>query len=312
MKRQNNVMTLAPYLGGKGRLVPQLTELIDKAQDVSVYGELFGGMGAVLLNKAPHPHEMYNDLDPSNYCIFKCLSTPEYADKFIKAIFETDYNEENFQKYRDIYDSKYAHRIQEFERSEATVPEQEAFDTFIADNLFELGVTSLVLIKMSYAGLIRRKSFLGYKDGAEGQRYDDWKFKLDDIAERLNGVEVLNRDALDIIKAHADDPHAIFLCDPPYYGNQRSGGKNGDTENEDYNEDWPKEKHEEFLSLVKSVKCKIIICNYQSDDKLYDEALCACGFHSFCIGVLAKNAKNNGKGESRDRVEEWVWVNYPV
>jgi len=58
--QQSEHLTLIPYMGGKQGLVPRLLTMIPPHE---MYVEVFGGGGALLLNKPPSTVEVYNDID---------------------------------------------------------------------------------------------------------------------------------------------------------------------------------------------------------------------------------------------------------
>lgn len=313
--------TIAGYMGAKTRLVPALIELIAKAKDTTTYGELFGGMGSTLLNKPSHPKEIYNDLSVENYSIFKCFADPDLSDAFIDRILQSDYSEETYNYYRQQYESKFRDKIGECVNALAKGPLPNDLKDWRDDNLLELGVTSLILTKLSPRGMMSSKSFAGYYSGLEGQGYDNWKLNLYSYADRLRNVDIRNQDALDIIQQYSEDPNAIFLCDSPYYGEHANCGseiynagailnaENKTEGNSKYSSEAAFQKA--YMQLIQSAKCKIIVCGYDND--LYPQYLTPeCGWTKQPMGELAKSAKNNGLGEMRDRVEEWVWVNYDI
>ena len=56
--------------GGKGKLAPKIVPLLPKHHS---YIELFGGGGAVLLEKGPSEFEVYNDLNGDLVNFFRIL-----------------------------------------------------------------------------------------------------------------------------------------------------------------------------------------------------------------------------------------------
>lgn len=326
-----DIPTIAGYLGAKTRLVPALIDLIAKANGTTMYGELFGGMGATLLNKPPHSKEIYNDLSVENYSIFKCFASPDLSNAFIDRILESEYSKGTYDFYRAKYDTEFSDKVSDCFGALQAGELPEDLLNWREENLLELGVTSLVLTKMSPRGLISAKSFAGYYTGLEEQEYENWKLNLYTYADRLKNVEVLNRDALSILRENADNPNAIFLCDSPY------NGENANYDPASYNpgaaqlrnekkkqdkEGWKKSAKQiakeaddkfqkAYMSTIQHIKCKVIVCGYDND--FYPQYLTEeSGWTKHLMGELSKSAKNNGLGEMRDRVEEWVWVNYDI
>lgn len=326
-----DIPTIAGYLGAKTRLAPVLIDLIAKAKGTTMYGELFGGMGVTLLNKPSHPTEIYNDLSVENYSIFKCFASLDLSDDFIDRILQSEYSKETYEAYRSKYDTEFKDKISDCFKALKAGELPEALQNWREENLLELGVTSLILTKMSPRGLISSKSFAGYYTGLEEQEYENWKIHLYTYADRLKNVEVLNRDALSILRENADNPNAVFLCDSPYNGEnsnydpatyntgasgvlsekkeQDKKGEKKSTKQIAQEED--KKFQEDYMSTIQHIKCKVIVCGYDND--LYPQYLTEeLGWTKHLVGELSKSAKNNGLGEMRDRVEEWVWVNYDI
>lgn len=322
------IPTVAGYLGAKTRLVPKLIDLVNKAEYATTFGDIFGGMGSTLINKSRHPVEIYNDLALENYSIFKCFSDPELSGQFIDTIKDAEYSRDAFDYYRGIYDTsidpKICYYLDNIDlENDPAVKEKwnEEFHKWRDDNILKIGVTSLLLTKMTPRGLILNKSFAGLARG-EDQQFENWKLNLDTYVERLNGVQIRNQDALEIIREYYDDPHAVFICDSPYYGEETNHGTaylaDSASQRRRKVKLTPKERAKQaeefqraYMSTIQHANCNIIVCGYKND--LYNEYLKPeFGWENRKIDELPKLAKNNGKGEMRDRVEEWVWVNYNI
>lgn len=319
-----DIPSIASYFGGKTRLAPTLIELISKAKDTTIYGELFGGMACTLLNKPPHPKEIYNELSVENYSIFKCFADPDLSGNFIDRILHSEYSQETYDFYRAKYDSEFKGKIQDCMDAILDGNLPDFLRDWREENLLEIGVTSLILTKMSQRGLITTKSFSGFYTGLDAQEYDNWKLNLYTYADRLKDVEIMNRDALQILREYSDNPNAIFLCDSPYYGENTNydptvypgcathrRNKNSKKSQKEQKAEDEKNFQKAYMSTVQDIKCKIIVCGYEND--LYPQYLTPeRGWTAHMLQEQAKTAKNNGLGEMRDRAEEWVWVNYNI
>ena len=322
------IPTVAAYLGAKTRLVPKLIDLINQAENITTFGEIFGGMGSTLINKSRHPVEIYNDLAVENYSIFKCFSDPDLSVPFIEAIENSEYSLDTFCKYRNVYDAEidpvicdYTDKMDLEKDPAAQKKLNSEFNQWRDDNILKIGITSLLLTKMTPRGLILNKSFAGVARG-EDQQFENWKLNLNTYAERLNGVQARNQDALEIIREYYNDPHAIFLCDSPYFGKNTNHGiayladsatqrKRKIKLTKAQRAEAEEKFQREYMSTIQHAKCNIIVCGYKND--LYDEYLKPeFDWECFCIDEIAKLAKNNGKGEMRDRVREYIWVNYNI
>jgi DNA adenine methylase len=114
------------------------------------------------------------------------------------------------------------------------------------------------------------------------------------ITDRLQKVEILNKDQIDVIKEF-DSPQTFFYCDPPYVHATRSVKKAYDFEMND-------EQHVILAETLNKIKGKVIISGY--DCKLYQEYF--KGWRCVC-----KSVKNNaGQGKVKSNRIEVLWLNY--
>lgn len=87
--------------------------------------------------------------------------------------------------------------------------------------------------------------------------------QIDSFAERLRGVVIENRDALDIISAH-DSAETLFYVDPPYMPETRKGVGA-------YEHEMNEEDHLLLLDALDSVQGKVVLSGYAN--KLYEERI---------------------------------------
>jgi DNA adenine methylase len=81
------------------------------------------------------------------------------------------------------------------------------------------------------------------------------------VIERLRGVVIENRDALDIIPTH-DSEKTLFYADPPYLPSLRDYGA-------DYRHEMTVADHVKLARALNSVQGAVMVSGYHSD--LYDE-----------------------------------------
>lgn len=80
--------------------------------------------------------------------------------------------------------------------------------------------------------------------------------------QRLRGVVIENRDAMDCMRHH-DSPETLHYADPPYVFSTRSD------DGEDYPHEMSDDDHVSFVDQLKQLKGMVIVSGYRSD--LYDE-----------------------------------------
>lgn len=108
--------------------------------------------------------------------------------------------------------------------------------------------------------------------------------------ERLRGVVIENRPALDLIARH-DDPAALFYVDPPYLPETRERACR-------YTHELDWRGHLELLDALRGVKGRVVLSGYAS--VLYDDALTSWR-------RIELKARADGGVE---RVEV-LWLNFP-
>jgi DNA adenine methylase len=84
---------------------------------------------------------------------------------------------------------------------------------------------------------------------------------LINIIDRLRGVLIENRNALEIIPVH-DSESTLFYADPPYLASVRDYGR-------DYQYEMSEEEHIELAKILNETRGAVIVSGYHSD--LYEE-----------------------------------------
>ena len=117
------------------------------------------------------------------------------------------------------------------------------------------------------------------------------------VRERLQGVEIRNESALDVIAEYADNADATIYLDPPYvHSARKSRGDYGAGEMTDAD-------HAELLALCKSAKANIAISGYRNP--LYDRELANWRRIDWDVVAHAAGGKDNARVES-------LWTNYDI
>lgn len=107
----NDRLCLFPYYGGKAKLSCEIAGIVESYKKARTYIEPFGGAASVLLNKAPHEYEIYNEQSPGMCILFEMLSDSEMGYELIDYIYKnTTYSLECFEesrRYRDLCEDNY-------------------------------------------------------------------------------------------------------------------------------------------------------------------------------------------------------------
>lgn len=222
--------------GGKWLLAPWI---ISHFPPHRVYTECFGGGGSVLLRKDRAYAEVYNDLDGKIVNLFRVLRS-DRAQELVHMLRLTPFARTEFQ---EAYE-------------EASDPVEQARRLIIRS--FQ-GFGS--------NGHERSTGFRANSNRSGTTPAHDWRNYPEALAvavDRLRGVTVENRPALDVIMAH-DVPDALHYVDPPYVLSTRSDPS------KDYAHELTDDEHLALLAGLDRVQGMVILSGYPS--ALYDDAL---------------------------------------
>lgn len=122
---------------------------------------------------------------------------------------------------------------------------------------------------------------------------------LPEAHERLKGVVILNRDALDVIRKE-DGPNTLFYLDPPYLHETRHGsGKN-----REYEHEMTATEHEQLLHALYGIKGKFLLSGYFSD--LYGDCAEVFGWRR-----VERQIDNKASSKKyKVTMTECLWMNY--
>lgn len=262
------------WYGGKIRMIQELKFLISK--HVEFY-EPFMGSAAFTLNHARSKKEVINDLDEDVARLMRIMADRKSGLELTQLLCELPYSKELFQEAKAAKNKKYE-GLTEIEKA----------------------VMEYVLITQSFNNT--RQSF---RKGVSTHKYQkDNRFHLPKVYERLQGVEVLNMDGIELLEQIKDNADAFALVDPPYREELR-GAKRV------YACELSKEDHIRLLKTIQQAKCKIILCGYRQSDgvDLYDRYLLPYGWHCYNLKKIVKACQTK---EKKDIAEEYVWTNYEL
>lgn len=222
------------YHGGKVRMAPKIVGLFPAHK---AYVEPFGGGAAVLLAKDRVRLEVYNDLDGDMVTLFRVLR--ERPDDLISAI-----------------------ALAPFAREEHQVAYGETDD--------DLERARRVLVRSHFghgsSGIHRSTGFRAAGMRAGTLPVNIWQRFPEVIAaaaERMQGVVIERRPAIDVMQAH-DAPGVVHYVDPPYLPETRDKGR-------DYRHEMTKAEHVDLLDALHDLRGDVVLSGYASE--MYDDAL---------------------------------------
>jgi DNA adenine methylase len=192
------------YHGGKWRMA---AFIIAHFPPHRVYVEPFGGAASVLMQKARCYAEVYNDLHADVVSLFRLLRDPAQSCELARLLSLTPYS-------RAEFDAAY----------EPCPDALESARRFVVRCFMGFGTSGTRDNKTGF----RARPF---RQGNDATAVHDWQTyppALAAVSERLRGVLIEHRPALDVITAH-DTPETLYYLDPPYVTATRSSLRGGST-----------------------------------------------------------------------------------
>lgn len=240
------------YYGGKSRFAAIIRDFLD--YDTTTYIEPFGGSAAVLLNKTAHNKEIYVDKSLSLCCFWRCMADKAMAVELIERLYDTGYSEDDFNSFVSVVNE-----------SEAS---GKLLDDLSVGETIKLAIACFIVFSVSRdsAGIRyhtdRVKKYEAYLKSVS---------KLTDVADRFNGVEVINADALDLLNgSRFNNSTAMLYLDPVYLPET---GRKSSHNHTLYRYGFDFSQHIKLLERVREMECRIVISGYEDDTRLYDRYL---------------------------------------
>lgn len=228
-------LSLVRWYGGKGLLAPWIINSLPAGY--AVYVEPFGGAASVMLNKPPHPCEVYNDLHGDLVNLFRCVQDEERFLRLQKRLEWTLYSREEFRDALTILNT-------------SEDKDERAWAFFVAQN-------------QGFSGQAKSEGnwgrvFVSSRGMATtASKWQSHIESLEAIRKRMMRVQIDNVDALQCIR-YWDKPETLFYLDPPYVHSTR-------TSNGDYTHEMTDSQHEELVSVLLNLKGGAVLSGYDSD-----------------------------------------------
>lgn len=248
------------YHGGKYKLAPWI---ISNLPSHRVYVEPFGGAASVLLRKPRSYAEIYNEMDGQIVNLFR-VARDQGAELEEKL------------------------RLTPFSREEFALAYKPC------ECPVEMARRVVVRAFMGFGGAAASGKDTGFRANSSRSGTTpshDWMNYPDTliaVIERLQGVVIENRDAVDTILAH-DSPETLHYVDPPYVESSRKSFGS-------YRHEMSNDQHSRLAQTLNEVEGMVVISGYRSS--LYDEIY--SGWH-----VIERQAFADG---ARERIEV-IWLN---
>lgn len=260
------------YFGGKTRLADRIVQLLPAH---SHYVEPFAGSLAVLLAKPRADMETVNDLDQDLMTFWRVL--------------------------RDRPEDLALHMaLTPHSRAEY----QAGYDLTDVDDELERARRVWVVLSQGRGGSMRRTGWRSYRD-PKASTYSFPEYlaayvnRVPACAERLAGVSLECRDALEVIADYGQHPGVLLYCDPPYVGSTRAAN---------YRHEMTKDsQHRDLAAALVECKSAVVLSGYHSPlyEDLYD------GWHRAEMKAWTGNGIRNGATKTDGNRVEVLWSNRP-
>lgn len=269
-----DIRPIVKYHGGKGRLFKWIREFLPTHQ---TYCEPFGGAASLLLNKPRSNTEIYNDIEPTIVNLMTVVR--DDFERFHSAVQEQPYEKENYLEHRAIYRSDEFPQLPSLERA----------------------VTTYVAKRMSRGGLCGSFSWSKRMYSTGPAEVHCWNTGLKNLVlvhERLQGVQIQSKNALEIIETLDGDEVLLYL-DPPYLHSTRHA-KNL------YICEMTEAEHVALAEVCHRLRSRIVLSGYPS--LLYEKLYGDWRYES-------KKAANHAAGKKKDihtkeMMTECLWLNF--
>jgi DNA adenine methylase len=226
------------YHGGKWKLAPWI---ISYFPEHKTYVEPYGGGGSVLIRKERSYAEIYNDLDSEIVNLFRVAR--EKGSELLEACILTPFSREEF-------DLSYLPSDNQLEQARRTV----------VRSFMGFGSASVSKQKSGFRANSNRSGTTPAHDWA------NYPEALRFVLERLQGIVIENRDAIDCMNHH-DSAETLMYVDPPYVLSTRYM----ENKTHCYKHELQDDDHTRLAKYLHSVKGMVILSGYPCE--LYDDVL---------------------------------------
>lgn len=276
------------YIGGKSKIGKWIVDLYPS--DMETYVETFGGMFWCFFNmelsKFPNLKQVvYNDFNPLNYNLFKCVQNPSELQRALDSVPVQQLGVSvTPQEYKDRFVSFQAEVFAPNVVIDAPNYEMAAKYVYVVTQVFSGSkpeTSSFIDLKGNY-----RSKYLSFRDKLSKPNWVEHFLKI---------TEVRNLDFGSVIDEF-DSPNTYIYLDPPYWK----------TENYYSNHDFDREDHERLANKLRSIQGKFSL-SYYDFPLLHDwfpEDLYRWEKKQFAKAAAAK------KGVKQNLAEELLILNY--
>ncbi len=272
---------MVSYIGGKSKIGKWIVPFYDT--NMETYVETFGGMFWCFFNmdlkEYPNLNKVvYNDFNPLNYNLFKCIQNPT---ELLKAINYIDCQKFGEEPTPSIYK-------EQFIRFQTEIFNQ---GFIVNSGDYEVAAKYVYILTQVFSGSKpETSSFIDLK-GKYKSKYLTFRDKLSKpnwIEHFLKITEVENMDFSEVITKY-DSPSTYIYLDPPYWK----------TENYYSNHDFDRQDHERLANVLQKVKGKFSLSYYDFEllRKWFPDNIYRWETKEFVKAAAAKKGKKQSIGK---------------
>lgn len=257
------------YHGAKFRLAPWVLQHFPPH---TCYVESFGGAAGVLMQKPRSYAEVYNDLDGDIVNLFRVLQDPATRMELVERLVLTPYS-------RAEFELSWEPAIDPIERARRTI----------------------IRAQMGFGSAGATKGVTGFRIDTKRQYgtaqslWAEYPDSLAAVGQRLSGVLIENRPAIEVITAH-DAATTLHYVDPPYVHDTRYKGA---STGRYYRHEMNDTEHRKLLGVLLELEGMVVLSGYPSG--LYSDLLADWRCYSTSARISA------GRGTACRT--ECIWLN---
>lgn len=269
------------YFGSKYRLVNQLTGALLHG---NVYVEPFAGSAAIYLNRALDCKNVLCDHDATITNMWRVVADKEKREEFFELFLNTPVDNQIF---KGFMNEEISEKKTDIERA----------------------VMTYYILVYSFDGNRKNMRFGSTPEKWNAMREKavrDLKSNWTTWYSHAEKAEIINDNALKIIRRYKDREDVVMMLDPPYV-KELIGKYCKDL----YRSKFSDSEQHELLGLIRDARAKILLCGYRGGTLLYDQYLNKdSGWHCYCINDrLNKSCRTTAK---KGFAKEYIWVNYEL
>jgi DNA adenine methylase len=236
------------YHGGKWKLAKWIISYFPPRQLWNIYTESYGGAASMLMQMDRSYAEVYNDKWGRVVNVFRVLRDTEKSARLEELLRLTPFARDEFV----LCDEKNLCQIED----DVEMARRTIFRSFAG---FGSAATN-----GNYATGFRSNS--NRSGTTPAHDWANYPNQIQRFTERLKGVVIENRDAVDVLRAH-DGPKTLHFVDPPYVHATRQKV----TEHHAYAYEMSDGDHRALAEVLRNLEGFVFLCGYPSD--LYDNEL---------------------------------------